>query len=135
MYRLLLLTESGERAPTAFFSSERVAGLELPSAPSDSLPRAGARRGSQVETYERYAAGLEESSASSVAKLLVAPSCIHVDLLCEIFREIVISPGISDFNFISMQNHTSAALGSHRGSFGSFADLVGLFLASNLPGR
>src|SRR2546426_9511673 len=28
-----------------------------------------------------------------------------------------------------------AALGSHRGSFGSFADLFCLFLASNLPGR
>jgi hypothetical protein len=28
-----------------------------------------------------------------------------------------------------------AALGSHRGSFSSFADLFGLFLASNLPGR
>jgi hypothetical protein len=28
-----------------------------------------------------------------------------------------------------------ATLGSHRGSFGSFADLFGLFLASNLPGR
>ena len=28
-----------------------------------------------------------------------------------------------------------AALGSHRGSFGSFADLFGLFLASNLPRR
>jgi len=43
-------------------------------------------------------------------------------------------------------NHTPAALArqvqidiaapeSYRGSFGSFADLVGLFLASNLPGR
>jgi hypothetical protein len=42
------------------------------------------------------------------------------------------------------ENHTYAplvcqvqidmiALGSHRGSFGSFADLFGLFLASNLP--
>jgi hypothetical protein len=28
-----------------------------------------------------------------------------------------------------------AALGLHRGSFGGFADLFGLFLASNLPGR
>ncbi len=44
------------------------------------------------------------------------------------------------------ENHTPAALscqvqidiaarGSHRGSFGSFADLFSLFLASNLPGR
>ena len=28
-----------------------------------------------------------------------------------------------------------AALGSYRGSFGSFADLFGLFLASSLPDR
>jgi hypothetical protein len=54
---------------------------------------------------------------------------------------------ISDFNSICAQNHMPAALscqvhqidmgalGSHRGSFGSFADLVGLFLASNLPRR
>jgi hypothetical protein len=44
------------------------------------------------------------------------------------------------------ENHTSAtlarqvqmdiaALGSHRGSLGRIADLLGLFLASNLPGR
>ena len=44
------------------------------------------------------------------------------------------------------ENHMSAALacqvqidmaahGLHRGSFGSFSDLFGLFLASNLPGR
>jgi hypothetical protein len=44
------------------------------------------------------------------------------------------------------ENHTSAvlarqvqidiaALGPHRGSFGSFADFCGLLLASNLPGR
>ena len=54
--------------------------------------------------------------------------------------------GISDFNSISAQNHTPAALarqvqidiaalGSHRGSLGSFADLFGLFPASNLPDR
>jgi hypothetical protein len=54
--------------------------------------------------------------------------------------------GILDFNSISAQNHTPtaltrqvqidiAALGSHRGSFDSFADLFGLFLASNLPCR
>jgi hypothetical protein len=55
--------------------------------------------------------------------------------------------GISDFTSISAQNHTPAALscqvhqidiaalGSHGGSFGSFADLFGLFLASNLPDR
>ena len=53
--------------------------------------------------------------------------------------------GISDFNFVLLQNHTPAALscqvqidiaalGSYRGPFGSFADLFG-FLASNLPGR
>jgi hypothetical protein len=28
-----------------------------------------------------------------------------------------------------------AALGAHRGAFGIFADLFGLFLASNLPDR
>jgi hypothetical protein len=54
--------------------------------------------------------------------------------------------GFSDFSPFSAHYRTptalarqvqidKAALGSHRGSFGSFADLFGLFLASNLPRR
>jgi hypothetical protein len=52
---------------------------------------------------------------------------------------------VTDLSPISAQNRTPAAvssevhqidiaaLKSHRGSFGSFADLLGLFLAFNLP--
>ena len=51
-----------------------------------------------------------------------------------------------NFRFHQAKNHIPAALscqvqidiaalGSHRGSFSSFADWFGLFLASNLPGR
>ena len=45
------------------------------------------------------------------------------------------NPALSCQVQIDDRHSDIAAVGSHRGSFGGFTDLFGLFLASNLPGR
>lgn len=94
----------------------------------------------------RHGVELRNSSLFVAIKSVNLRNLAALMLLGMVTSEIEYRSEFPDFNSTSAQNHTPAALvrqvqidmatlGSHRGSFGSFAELFGPFPSSRLPRR